>query len=80
MYLQRSMLSESSRCLDLSESVNRYPLSRTHFDMNNSGKASEEAFQPLSEEIENMIQSSAQLVLARCEGGLVHRISELPDG
>lgn len=68
MDIQRIVVSESSGCLDISEEVHKYPLSRSHFDMNKFGKATEQAFETLSGELEDMIEASPQLLVARSEG------------
>ena len=49
------MVSESSGCLDLSHGTSKFPLSRTHFDMNKFGKPTEEDFEIVCEEIKGMI-------------------------
>jgi hypothetical protein len=63
--IQRIVVSESSGCLD---EVHKYALSRSHFDMNKFGKATEQAFETLSGELEDMIEASPQLLVARSEG------------
>ena len=63
--MQRFVVNESSGCLDISESTEKYPLSRTHFNMNKFGNASEEDFQTVCEVIERMVKKAPELVLAR---------------
>lgn len=53
-------MSESSRCLNLSEATSKYSLSRTHFDMNKFGRPTEEDFKTVCEVIETMLQASQQ--------------------
>lgn len=61
------MVSESSGCLDLSDSTSKFSLSRSHFDMNKFGKPTEEDFQTLRDVVEEMIEESTRLVVARCK-------------
>jgi hypothetical protein len=51
-------VSESSGCLDLSESTSKYSLSRTHFDMNKFGKPTEEDFETVCEVVKKMLKTS----------------------
>ena len=60
-------MSESSGCLDLSESTSKFSLSRTHFDMNKFGKPTEEDFETVRDVIKEMIGASYGLMLARSE-------------
>ncbi|KAH6625518.1 hypothetical protein C7974DRAFT_396213 [Boeremia exigua] len=53
---QRFVVNASSGCLELSEGVSKYSLSRTHFDMNKFGKTSEEDFETVCEVIREMTQ------------------------
>lgn len=50
------MVSEGSGCLELSEGVSKYSLSRTHFDMNKFAKTTEEDFETVCEVIHKMTQ------------------------
>jgi hypothetical protein len=61
------VVSESSGCLDLSDSTNKFSLSRSHFDMNKFGKPTEEDFLTVKEVVEEMIEDSPRLVAARCK-------------
>ena len=61
------MVSESSGCLDLSDSTSKFSLFRTHFDMNKFGKATEEDFETVGEIIKKMIGGSNELLLARSQ-------------
>jgi len=61
------MVSESSGCLDLSDSTSKFSLSRTHFDMNKFGKATEEDFETVGEIIKKIIRGSNELLLARSQ-------------
>jgi hypothetical protein len=58
-FMQRFVVSESSGCLDLSDSTEKYSLSRTHFNMNKFGKASEEDFQTVCEVVEKMARMAS---------------------
>jgi hypothetical protein len=53
-FIQRFVVNESSGCLDISDSTEKYSLSRTHFNMNKFGRPSEEDFQTVCEVIEKM--------------------------
>ncbi|KAF2266260.1 hypothetical protein CC78DRAFT_531667 [Lojkania enalia] len=63
----RFVVSESSGCLDLSDATSKYSLSRTHFNMNKFGKATEEDFETVAEVIEGMVNESPKLVWARSQ-------------
>ena len=66
--MQSFVVSESSGCLDLSDSTKKYSLSRTHFDMNKFGKPTEEDFQTVSEVIKKMANiSKLDLNQTHCE-------------
>jgi hypothetical protein len=52
--LQRFVVSETSDCLDPSESIEKYSISRTHFNMNKFRKPDEEDFQMVREVLEKM--------------------------
>jgi len=58
-------VSESSGCLDLSDSTAKYSLSRTHFDMNKFGRPAEEDFETVKDVLSKMAAESAELVVAR---------------
>ncbi|KAF2008821.1 WD40 repeat-like protein [Aaosphaeria arxii CBS 175.79] len=58
----RFMVSKSSGCLDLSDAINKYSLSRTHFNMNKFGKVTEEDFEMVAEVIGEMIERSPALL------------------
>lgn len=73
------MVSESSGCLDLSDSTNKFSLSRSHFDMNKFGKPTEEDFQTVKEVVEEMIKGSPRLVAARCKRNYPSSWCELAD-
>ncbi|KAI9666161.1 MAG: hypothetical protein M1821_004096 [Bathelium mastoideum] len=61
----RFVVNETSGCLDLSESTEKYSLSRTHFNMNKFGKPTGEDFQTVHEVIEKMAKEAPKIVLAR---------------
>ncbi|KAF2726505.1 hypothetical protein EJ04DRAFT_183402 [Polyplosphaeria fusca] len=63
----RFVVNESAGCLDLSDSVSKYSLSRTHFNMNKFGKATEEDFETVCDVIRKMIRASHGLMLARSQ-------------
>jgi hypothetical protein len=60
-------VSESSGCLDVSDSTSKFSLSRTHFDMNKFGKPTEEDFETVRDVIQKMIGRTYELVLARSQ-------------
>jgi hypothetical protein len=60
-------VSESSGCLDLSDSTEKYSLSRTHFNMNKFGTPKEEDFRTVSDVIKKMVRIAPELVLARSQ-------------
>jgi hypothetical protein len=59
------VVSESSGCLDLSDSTSKFSLSRTHFNMNKFGSPTEEDFETARDVIKKMLEASHGLVLAR---------------
>jgi hypothetical protein len=65
--LQRFVVSESSGCLDLSDSTKKYSLSRTHFNMNKFGKPSEEDFQTVCEVLERMVKKAQEVIQGRVQ-------------
>ena len=60
-------MSESSGCLDVSDSTEKYSLSRTHFNMNKFGKRKEEDFLTVCDVIKRMVRMAPELVLARAQ-------------
>ena len=62
------MVDETSGCLDQSESMEKYSLSRDHFSMNKFGRAEEEDFQTVCEVIEKMVEQSPGLITTRNQG------------
>jgi hypothetical protein len=60
-------VSESSGCLDLSESTEKHSLSRTHFNMNKFGKHTEEDFLTVCDVIKGMVRMAPELVVARSQ-------------
>jgi alanyl-tRNA synthetase len=60
-------VSESSGCLDLSDSTSKFSVSRTHFDINKFGKPTEEDFETVRDVVKKMIGSSYRVVLARSQ-------------
>jgi hypothetical protein len=61
------VVSESSACLDLSDSTSNFSLSRTHFQLNKFGKATEEDFETVRDIIKKMVEGSNALLLARSQ-------------
>jgi hypothetical protein len=61
------VVSQHAGCLDLSESIDKRSLSRTHFDMNKFGNAEEEDFEEVADVIEDMIKASPGLMWARSQ-------------
>jgi hypothetical protein len=58
-------VSESSGCLDLSDAISKFSLSRTHFDMNKFGKPTEEDFETVKDVIKKMVNKAHSLMQAR---------------
>ncbi|KAH8689727.1 hypothetical protein GQ44DRAFT_695924 [Phaeosphaeriaceae sp. PMI808] len=57
----RLLVSESSGCLDLSDSTSKFSLSRTHFDMNKFGKPTEEDFEIVMDVVKNMVKNTVKV-------------------
>lgn len=64
---KRFVVSESSGCLDLSDSTSKFSLSRTHFDMNKFGKPTEEDYETVSDVVKAMVKKSPELMSARSQ-------------
>jgi alanyl-tRNA synthetase len=60
-------VSESSGCLDLSDSTSKFSVSRTHFDINKFGKPTEEDFETVRDVVKKMIGSAYRVVQARSQ-------------
>lgn len=60
-------MSETSGCLDLSESTEKHSLARTHFNMNKFGKRHEEDFLTVGDVIKRMASMAPRLVLSRSQ-------------
>jgi hypothetical protein len=60
-------VSESSGCLDITDSTSKFSLSRTHFNMNKFGRPTEEDFEIVTDVIKKMVEASHGLVLARSQ-------------
>ena len=58
-------MDKGSGCLDLSDSTEKYSLSRTHFNMNKFGKPTEEDFQIVSDVLKKMVKAAPAMVVAR---------------
>jgi hypothetical protein len=65
--VQRFVVSESSGCLDLSDSTSKFSLSRTHFNMNKFSKPTEEDYETVRDVIKKMIGAAHGSVLARSQ-------------
>ena len=65
--MQTFVVNESSGCLDLSDSTEKYSLSRTHFNMNKFGKPTEEDFQTVSSVIQKMVKAAPTISAARSQ-------------
>lgn len=64
------MVSESSGCLDLSDTTSKFSLSKTHFDMNKFGKPTEEDFETVRDVVQGMTEAahtSGQVVIPQVE-------------
>lgn len=61
------MVNEHAGCLDLSESINKRSLSRTHFNMNKFGSAEEEDFELVAEVFEDIVNASPALLSVRSQ-------------
>ncbi|KAH8689788.1 hypothetical protein GQ44DRAFT_229967 [Phaeosphaeriaceae sp. PMI808] len=70
----RFVVSESSGCLDLSDTTSKYSLSRTHFDMNKFAKASEEDFETVADVVRDMAEGSPTLLWARSQYHGKHKV------
>ncbi|KAK7193587.1 NB-ARC and TPR domain protein [Paraphaeosphaeria sporulosa] len=70
----RFVVTESSGCLDLSDATSKYSLSRTHFNMNKFGNATEEDFETVAEVVEGMVDKSRKLVWARSQYHGKHKV------
>lgn len=64
---QSYVVSRDSGCLDLSESTEKHPLSRTHMDMHKFGSPDERAFVTVKEVIEKMASKAYDLVEAQSQ-------------
>lgn len=62
--MQSFVVNESSGCLDPSDWVKKYPLSRNHFNMNKFENPEEEDFKLVCEEIEAMVKKAPDLLRA----------------
>jgi hypothetical protein len=58
-------VSESSGCIDLSDTTSKFSLSRTHFDMIEFGTPTEEDFETVRDVVKHMVDAAYELVLAR---------------
>jgi hypothetical protein len=58
-------VNESSGCLDQTDSTEKHPLARTHFDMNKFGKPSEPSYKVVRSVIQKMIEATPELLSAR---------------
>jgi len=63
----RFVVSESSGCLDLSDSTKKYSLSRTHFNMNKFGTPHEEDFLTVCDVMKSMVRATPELMVARSQ-------------
>ncbi|KAE9966187.1 hypothetical protein EG328_009103 [Venturia inaequalis] len=61
------VVNAASGCLDRSDSVKKYPLARTHFDINKFGKASEPSYKAVRRVITEMVKTAPDLLLARSQ-------------
>ncbi|KAH0195727.1 hypothetical protein KCU99_g9886, partial [Aureobasidium melanogenum] len=59
---KRYVVSESSGCLDVSETTEKYSLERSHFNMNKFGKPLEEDFLTVSEVVDKMARAASGLL------------------
>lgn len=56
------MVNERSGCLDLPERIKKYPLAKTHFNMNKFSRPSEEDFLVVRDVIEEMVAHAHELI------------------
>ncbi|OCK73868.1 hypothetical protein K432DRAFT_472063, partial [Lepidopterella palustris CBS 459.81] len=61
------VVNETSGCLDHSDSIEKYPLARTHFDMNKFGRVSEPSYKIVRKIMTDMAVAAPGLVLARSQ-------------
>ncbi|KAF5852116.1 hypothetical protein GGP41_000810 [Bipolaris sorokiniana] len=64
----RFIVSEHAGCLDLSESIYKVSVSRTHFDINKFGDVHEEDFETFSDLLWDIVEASPHLLWARSQG------------
>jgi hypothetical protein len=65
--LQRLVVSESSGCLDLSDSTKKHSVARTHFNMNKFGRPNEEDFLTVCDVIKRIVKATPELMIARSQ-------------
>jgi len=58
-------VNERSGCLDPSDRVKKYPLERTHFNMNKFGRPTEDDYQSVAEVVEDMARGAYQPLSAQ---------------
>lgn len=59
------VVNERSGCLDLSDQIKKYPLAKTHFNMNKFGKPTEEDFLLVQDVVEEMMENARDLLSSR---------------
>lgn len=64
---QEFVVNESSGCLDHTDSVEKYPLARTHFDINKFGKVTEPSYRLVSHTIKKMVAAAPEVLAARSQ-------------
>lgn len=58
-------MNESSGCHDQTDSTERHPLARTHFDINKFGKPSEPSYKVVRSVVRKMVEATPELLSAR---------------
>jgi hypothetical protein len=60
-------VNESSGCLDQSDSTEKHPLARTHFDINKFGKPSEPSYKTVRSVMRKIVEATPELLAARTQ-------------
>jgi hypothetical protein len=72
------VVNERSGCLDLSERIKKYPLTKTHFNMNKFSRPSEEDFLMVREVVEDMAEGACTQTAAKDISG--RQVRQLDSG
>lgn len=58
---QAFAVNERSGCLDLTDRITKYPLQRTHFNMNKFARPTEQAYEDVVEAVEEMAKEAERI-------------------